>query len=544
MSGEDGITSWMPHEAMQFPSEKEAREFYNEYVRRVGFSIRIESSKRSTSYGPIDRKYYVCYKASKKRPYVPKYKLSCERPIRVGCKTPMSLHFKNGVWIIIHFVDEHNHELFSSPNKIRKLRSHNKEHLLQETRELMDQYKLAGCGPSKIARVLNVTGQGNSNITPQQCQEHLRKKRESNISREWLVVMQQFLEMTASNENFYHSMELDEDGVCRSMFWADGRAREMYQHFGDVVVFDMTYRTNQFLLPFAPFTSMNHHGQSTPFGCALLPDETEATFVWLFKQWLSCMGGKELGAIITDQDLAITNAIKKVFPNTRHRALQSRCDQEVNEDMQTMKAKPDPLNLHPIEVQVGNIYTRKIFDKFQSEFKACFYCMHDEVNTCDGVTTYVVTYELGKMVDSQFVRCGPSAKEFACTCGKFETAGHRDHYNAIAPLLDDMMKQLDRVDKQHEGLVLEQNVSTPAISQGAISSNITIRDLERAKTKGRPRELGRIPSGKQVSQKASQARMRTCSMCGIKGHDARTCGKTKQKVEANDSLSQPLHEKE
>ncbi|GLT29327.1 hypothetical protein SLA2020_042010 [Shorea laevis] len=158
MSGEDDITSWMPHEGMQFPSEKEAHEFYNEYARRVGFSIRTESSKRSTSYGPVDRKYYVCYKAGKKRPYVPKYKPSCDRPVRVGCKARMSLHFKNGVWIIIHFVDEHNHELFSSPNKIRKLRSHNKEHLLQETRELMDQYKLAGCGPSKIARLLNVTG--------------------------------------------------------------------------------------------------------------------------------------------------------------------------------------------------------------------------------------------------------------------------------------------------------------------------------------------------------------------------------------------------
>ncbi|GKV13908.1 hypothetical protein SLEP1_g24867 [Rubroshorea leprosula] len=630
MSGEDDITSWMPHERMQFPSEKEAREFYNEYARRVGFSIRTESSKRSTSYGPVDRKYYVCYKAGKKRPYVPKYKPSCERPI-------------------------------------------------QETREVMDQYKLARCGPSKIARLLNVTGQ----------------------------VMQQFLEVTASDENFYHSMELDEDGVCRSMFWVDGRVREMYQHF----------------------------------------DETEATFVWLLKRWLSCMGGKESGAIITDQDPTITNAIKKVFPNTPHRfcmwhislhadehlrslrssynpgfdeqyykwvkssktieeaesawkelkdkykhefvkpltdkqhnemkswkwlenmyeqryswvdvylrdtffagmrssqrsesinsffdayvnsktplsefvgqytrALQSWRDQEVNEDMQTMKVKPNPLNLHLIEVQVGNIYTRKFFDKFQSEFKACFYCMHDEVNTCDEVTTYVVTYGLGKMVDSQFVRCGPSVEEFACICGKFETVGilckpilyimklchrmkeipkcyilvrwtltyrqhskktacesstvskdlvvspleswnlrksfmevheqaigHRDQYNAMVPLLEDMMKQLDRVNKQYEGLVLEQNASTSAISQGAILSNITIRDPERAKTKGRPRELGRIPFGKQVSQKASQARTRTCSMCDIKGHDARTCGKTKEKVATNDSLSQPLHEEE
>ncbi|GLT36114.1 hypothetical protein SLA2020_105160 [Shorea laevis] len=31
---------WMPYEGMQFPSEVEARGFYNEYARRMGFSIR------------------------------------------------------------------------------------------------------------------------------------------------------------------------------------------------------------------------------------------------------------------------------------------------------------------------------------------------------------------------------------------------------------------------------------------------------------------------------------------------------------------------
>ncbi|GLT39742.1 hypothetical protein SLA2020_139180 [Shorea laevis] len=132
------VGEWMPYEGMQFSSEDEVRGFYNEYARRMGFSIRTESSKRTTPNGAIDRKYYGCYKASKKRNYEPKFKPLCDRPHRVGCKARMALHFKNGVWIVQNLIDDHNHELFNSPNKARKLRSHSKEHLLPKTRELMD----------------------------------------------------------------------------------------------------------------------------------------------------------------------------------------------------------------------------------------------------------------------------------------------------------------------------------------------------------------------------------------------------------------------
>lgn len=62
------------------------------------------------------------------------------------------------------------------------------------------------------------------------------------------------------------------------MFWADGRARNSYLLFSDVPVFDVTYRTNNFSLPFASFTGVNHHFQYALFGCALLADEREDTF--------------------------------------------------------------------------------------------------------------------------------------------------------------------------------------------------------------------------------------------------------------------------
>ncbi|GLT37029.1 hypothetical protein SLA2020_113710 [Shorea laevis] len=66
----DHIGTWMPREGMQLSTEEEAHEFYNEYAKRTRFGIRTESSKRSTAYGPVDRKYFVCYKVGRKRAYL------------------------------------------------------------------------------------------------------------------------------------------------------------------------------------------------------------------------------------------------------------------------------------------------------------------------------------------------------------------------------------------------------------------------------------------------------------------------------------------
>jgi MULE transposase domain len=72
-------------------------------------------------------------------------------------------------------------------------------------------------------------------------------------------------------------------------------------------------------MPFGLFVGGNNHFQTIIFGCALLQDETEESFVWLFETWLDAMYGKSPVSIITDQDTAIANAIKRVFPTTTHR---------------------------------------------------------------------------------------------------------------------------------------------------------------------------------------------------------------------------------
>ncbi|XP_020243246.1 protein FAR1-RELATED SEQUENCE 5-like [Asparagus officinalis] len=250
--------------------------------------------------------------------------------------------------------------------------------------------------------------------------------------------------------------------------------------------------TNKFSLPFAPFTGVNQHRQSTLLGCALLADEQEDTFVWLFEEWLKCMHGIEPGAIITDQDRAMCNAIhlcegywlemkekfdineedegwlQTVYKCREHwvpcylkdtffagmissqrsesinsffdgyvnsqtqlqefvtqyeKAVTHRRLSEAHEDFKSLNTKPVMLLGHPIEVQVGEIYTRNMFAVFQTEFKGFGTEFCEELRK-DGD---IVEYQVCKFTDRgkwEVVTYDQSSHlQFICTCVLFETNG-------------------------------------------------------------------------------------------------------------------------
>ncbi|KAJ3674111.1 hypothetical protein LUZ60_006103 [Juncus effusus] len=128
-----------------------------------------------------------------------------------------------------------------------------------------------------------------------------------------------FKKMRSDNSDFFYEMDWDDFGRLRNVFWADARSRAACKEFGDVVTFDTTYLTNKCGMPFAPFVGVNHHGQSILLGCGLISHEDTESFSWLFKTWEECMWGCAPPAIITDQCMAMKNAIEHVFPNSRHR---------------------------------------------------------------------------------------------------------------------------------------------------------------------------------------------------------------------------------
>ncbi|XP_020268731.1 protein FAR1-RELATED SEQUENCE 5-like [Asparagus officinalis] len=317
----DDIT---PFEGKEFISDEDAYHYYNAYAKKFGFGIRkdtLEKSKKAS--GKILSRTFVCNKAGRKVPRENESGIIINRrpETRINCDAKLKIRLTSSKrWKVTKFIAEHVHAL-TSPDKVAHHYSHKQRHRSKTCRSFIDSLHEEGMKPSTINRVVNVffKGEDDERVTTQQVIDHIRTTRHNNIGTECLTIVRHFQDRRESDPDFYFAMEVDHLGIMRSVFWADGRARASYLSFGDVVVFDTTYKTNHLSLPFAPFTGVNHHRQSVLFGCALLADEQEGTFTWLFSQWLKCMHGIASKAIITDQDAQMRKAINEVLPNTRHR---------------------------------------------------------------------------------------------------------------------------------------------------------------------------------------------------------------------------------
>jgi hypothetical protein len=84
-----------------------------------------------------------------------------------------------------------------------------------------------------------------------------------------------------------------------NLFWSHASMQGEYADFGDVITFDTTHKTNIYEKPLAIFVGANHHLQNTIFGCALLGDEKQNTFEWVFQAFKKCMGTNRTRCILT-----------------------------------------------------------------------------------------------------------------------------------------------------------------------------------------------------------------------------------------------------
>ncbi|KAL4575093.1 hypothetical protein LXL04_021934 [Taraxacum kok-saghyz] len=95
------------------------------------------------------------------------------------------------------------------------------------------------------------------------------------------------------------------------------RINEINQNYGDVVVFDTTYKVNSYDMPFGIFVGIDNHGRTILLGCALLRNEKLNTFEWLFKNFTLLMK-KAPKTILTDQDPWMKQALETEMPYTKH----------------------------------------------------------------------------------------------------------------------------------------------------------------------------------------------------------------------------------
>ncbi|KAJ1410225.1 MULE transposase domain [Sesbania bispinosa] len=134
-----------------------------------------------------------------------------------------------------------------------------------------------------------------------------------------MVALQFLHDLNSEQSPMYFDHTEDQEGRLQHLFWSDGRSQKEYELFGDVLAFDATYGKNKYLLPIVIFPRVNNHNCTTKFATAVVANECEETYVWLLEQLSKAIKGKHPSDIITDGDVAMKNAIKRVFPFEHHR---------------------------------------------------------------------------------------------------------------------------------------------------------------------------------------------------------------------------------
>ncbi|XP_057953744.1 protein FAR1-RELATED SEQUENCE 3 isoform X2 [Malania oleifera] len=316
---DDGFAE--PHVGMEFESEDAAKIFYDEYARRIGFSTKVSQNSRPRPDGTVTAREFACAREALKRRNAD----SCDAMLKIES-------MGQSKWVVTKFVREHSHSTMS-PTKVHYLRP--RRHFAGAAKNMAETYQGVGIVPSGVMyvsmdgnRVSVDTNRGARNVSPVDSNRSVknigsvnyaaRPNRKRTLGRDAQNLLDYFKKMQGENPGFFYAIQLDDDNRMANVFWADARSRTAYGHFGDAVTLDTMYRVNQYRVPFAPFTGVNHHGQTILFGCALLLDDSEASFIWLFKTFLAAMNDHAPVSIITDQDRAIQTAVSQVFPEARH----------------------------------------------------------------------------------------------------------------------------------------------------------------------------------------------------------------------------------
>ncbi|XP_056695118.1 protein FAR1-RELATED SEQUENCE 5-like [Spinacia oleracea] len=233
--------------------------FYEKHASAVGFSIRKGNTRFKVGTRIVLEKTYLCSAAG---------------------VTNNGKNKKKKVQTVVPVV----------PKKERKPRSqwhylHRSERqIMEEKGEAIETMQKSGLSSTASFNYMAIEAGGEENLGHSK-KDHLNyctrlkmKQIEGDDAQAVTDIM--YLELEG-DPNLFFRFRLDEKGKLRSLFWRDSMMMEDYGIFGDIVVFDTTYRTNRYNLICAPIVGINNHWNNCMFGCAFIGDEKIESFVWL-----------------------------------------------------------------------------------------------------------------------------------------------------------------------------------------------------------------------------------------------------------------------
>ncbi|CAO2842411.1 unnamed protein product [Amaranthus hypochondriacus] len=322
-----------PYVGMGFKTDVDAFDYYGSFARKNGFSIRKERSRISPQLG-IYKRDFVCYRsgfASSRRKASSEHQRD-RKSVRCGCDAKMFLSKEvvDGVsqWFVVQFSNVHNHELLED-DQVRLLPAYRKIQEPDQERILL--LSKAGFPVHRIVKVLELEKGINGGQLPflerdvrnfvqnrkrmaQESDALLSEKRDSEI----LELLEACKALKETDESFTYDYSMDGNDKLENIAWTYRDSLILYSMFGDVVLFDTTYRSITYGMTFGAWLGINNHGNVILFGCVLLHEESSSSFSWAIQTFLQFVDGKCPQTILTDIDTGLQESIRSELPSTKH----------------------------------------------------------------------------------------------------------------------------------------------------------------------------------------------------------------------------------
>ncbi|XP_002450570.2 protein FAR1-RELATED SEQUENCE 5 [Sorghum bicolor] len=324
MSGFGSLLEYNEIVRQMFGNEEEGFQFYNNYAKEKGFSVRRSYCEWDSGHNEITLRKFVCSREGFREEMELKRESKKRKPrniTRVGCRAKLVIARDQSTeqWYVKDFIGGHNHPM-AEPDVACLLRSHRR--ISDDQKAEILEMQISGIRKHQIMDIVQKQYGGYDKVgyTMRDLYNFChRNKLETVAAGDAQTVISYLTECKRRDPDFFFQYKTDREGHLKGLIWCDCQCRLDYRAFGDVVVFDSTYKTNRYNLPLVPFVGVNHHGSTVLFACGIVAQETIESYVWLLSTLSDAMAQKHPVSVITDGDLAMQRAIRVVWPNSSHR---------------------------------------------------------------------------------------------------------------------------------------------------------------------------------------------------------------------------------
>nr|CAG8652006.1 14323_t:CDS:1 [Entrophospora candida] len=302
----------LPPPIDQFSSYDELLAHVRAFVLTQGYAVTIKRTRTDVN-GKVKNVTLCCDRGGSYRNSLNLTDdLRCRQTASRLLDCPFELHGtrRNGVWFLEVRNSEHNHEAsedMSGHPIARRLNT--------EQRELVQQMSAAGSHPREILSTIHQSDLS-SMATSRTIYNTLHSIREERLDGRTPI---QALFDKLQESDFEFDYQRDHQNHITHLFFAHRISIALTRTYPVVLLLDCTYKTNRYRMPLLNVVGMTSFN-TTFFSCfAFLKDEKEADYEWA----LTCIskifnGMSHPKVIVTDRELALMNAIGRIFPGAHH----------------------------------------------------------------------------------------------------------------------------------------------------------------------------------------------------------------------------------